>query len=315
MRLTSYYKFTGIFIKLAIIAVSLWYIYKQVNVKANIHTDDFLLINSTRDYLLITLVLFLMILNWSLEAFKWRLLISGLEKITFIESLQAILAGVTVSIFAPNRTGEFAGRVFYLEKSDRIQASLQTFVGSIIQLLVTIIAASIAIGFHQEKLNLPKNLIFYLLISCGIVVLLAFSLKKILKIYSSKQFISNYKKHITAFRDHTIKDLGIVFFLSALRYIIFTGQYFILLNLFEVNISLFKALVFIPLIFFAISAIPTFALTEIGIRGAAALYFLAPVSGNETEILASSFTLWLINIAIPALAGTFCILRLKIFRT
>lgn len=315
MRLTSYYKFTGIFIKLAIIGVSLWYIYKQVNVKADIHAEDFLLINTNADYILISIVLLLMVVNWSVEALKWRLLISGLEKITFFGAFRAILAGVTVSIFAPNRTGEFAGRVFYLEKSDRIQASLQTFVGSIIQLLVTIIAAAIAISFQQEELNFPKNLILYLLFSCGIVVLLAFLLKKTLEIYSSKRFINNYKKHINTFRDYEIKDLGIVFGLSVLRYIIFTLQYFILLKLFEVNLSFSQSLIFIPLIFFAVSAIPTFALTEIGIRGAAALYFLTPVSGNEAGILASSFTLWLINIVLPALAGTFCILRLKIFRT
>jgi hypothetical protein len=53
--------------------------------------------------------------NWALETIKWKYLISSvLPNIKFSESLKSVLAGVTLGVFSPNRTGEVLGRVFSL---------------------------------------------------------------------------------------------------------------------------------------------------------------------------------------------------------
>ena len=85
-----------------------------------------------------------MFVNWSLEALKWKLLISPLESISYKTSLKGIFSGITMSIFTPNRVGEFAGRVFFLEKADKIQASIMSLIGSLMQLVITIIAGVLA---------------------------------------------------------------------------------------------------------------------------------------------------------------------------
>ena len=77
-------------------------------------------------------------MNWGIEAVKWRYLIRKLKKLSFIKSFTAILSRVTISTFLPNRTGEYLGRVYILDKANRIHGILITIVGSISQLLVTV---------------------------------------------------------------------------------------------------------------------------------------------------------------------------------
>jgi hypothetical protein len=90
------------------------------------------------------LILFLMMVNWALETVKWQYLIGKVERIGFLEALQAVLAGVSISSFTPNRVGEFFGRVYSLKQASRIEGILITLVGSVSQLLVTVIAGSMA---------------------------------------------------------------------------------------------------------------------------------------------------------------------------
>lgn len=61
------------------------------------------------------------------------------------------------------------------------------------------------------------------------------------------------------------------------------------------------------------AVIPTLALTEIGVRGSVALFFLGLVSTNSIGIVTATFTLWIINLALPALIGSFFVFSTNIF--
>ena len=54
----------------------------------------------------------MMFLNWLVEALKWRYMISKIENISIMTAYRAVLTGITVSTFTPNRIGEYGGRVF-----------------------------------------------------------------------------------------------------------------------------------------------------------------------------------------------------------
>jgi hypothetical protein len=136
----------GLLIKVVIAFFALWFIYREVQLKDQ-ETDlsfgiDHLLSTNQLPYL-IGLVL-LMLLNWTLEAYKWKTLIQHIEKISLIKSLFAIFSGITIAIFTPNRVGEYGGRIFHLQKADRIDATLLTIVGSYAQLVVTLATGIIA---------------------------------------------------------------------------------------------------------------------------------------------------------------------------
>jgi hypothetical protein len=68
------------------------------------------------------------------------------------------------------------------------------------------------------------------------------------------------------------------------------------------------------LTFLSMSVIPTIALTEIGVRGSVAIYFFGFLSENVIGIMTAAFTLWIINLVIPALIGTLFVYQLKFFR-
>src|SRR6187402_3652120 len=84
------------------------------------------------------LVFVLMFVNWSLEALKWKISVQGVQPVSFFRSLKAIFSGVSFSVTTPNRTGEYLGRVLYMDDGNRLRVISLTILGSISQLLVTI---------------------------------------------------------------------------------------------------------------------------------------------------------------------------------
>ena len=87
-----------------------------------------LMFDNATDPVLLALVLVLMLLNWGLEATKWKFLLRKIEIITFTKAMKSIFAGACVSIFTPNRLGEFGGRIFYLKPSNRVYGVMITFI-------------------------------------------------------------------------------------------------------------------------------------------------------------------------------------------
>ncbi len=309
------YKVISLLIKALFLIFSFHYIFQKIN-QAN-NTINFYSLIDYSNKIYLPAVCLLMFVNWGLEALKWQLLITPLEPISYSISIRSILAGVTVSIFTPSRVGEFVGRIFFLEKADKIQATLKSFIGSFMQLFITIIAGVIAYFvleiyyeiFFQTKQFTSSNsaalLIFCFIILTGSVIF----------IYTTRNTLFiNYKKYIDAFTNYSISELLVVFGLSLARYFIFSLQYYLILNFFGVhagNVILFSL---IALTFFVTSVIPTFLITEIAVRGATAVYFFSTISVNSSAIVASSVLLWIINLAVPALIGSVFILNLKLVK-
>ena len=102
--------------------------------------------------------------------------------------------------------------------------------------------------------------------------------------------------------------------LSAIRYIVFVVQYFLLFRLFEVNIEWWQCLWAVSVIFLVLAIIPTFAIAELGIRGKVSLKLLELFSTNSLGITVATASIWLINLVVPAIAGSLLIVSVKIFK-
>ena len=133
-------KTISVILKIGIVAFALFFLYEQLTAKSNVEQfNSNVIINQIQQhYITLVMIVLMMFLNWFLEALKWQFLISKIEQISIIRSIRAIFSGITVSAFTPNRVGEYGGRVFCLEKADRIQAVLITVIGSMAQLVTTI---------------------------------------------------------------------------------------------------------------------------------------------------------------------------------
>ncbi len=248
-------------------------------------------------------------LNWGVEAVKWKYLIKKIEPISISTALKAVLSGLSISIFTPNRVGEFAGKVFYLKTTEKLKATIASFIGSTLQLLVTVITGLAAIYwfhkthhntfFFQELFHLNKLFFFIVFILLVVIIALSIYFKRSKIIEQTLQFKS--------------RELFSVFFLSSLRYFIFSLQYYLILKMFGVDIAILDSFILIALTFFASAVIPTFALTEIAVRSASSVYFFSTVTNDSNAIVSASITLWIINLAIPALIGGAFIWQLNFF--
>ena len=322
-------------IKSLVILVSFAFIYYQIFYEEDlVYISDTAtnLITSLSDFLLLALVFMMMFANWGIESLKWKYLIKKIETISFLKSFKAVLAGTCVSIFTPNRIGEFAGRVFFLKEGDRIQASLITILGSMAQLMITFILGSISLIFYlayyfQGGLN---NYWLYS-ISFLVIISILFSLLFFMNIgvstsllnklpisfvkYLKEKLQLKWGKYTDVFSFYSYSELSYLLLLSLIRYFVFTLQFYLLLVVFKVEIEFVEAILMIVLSFFVLAAVPTVALTELGVRGSISLFFIGLVSNNGLGILASSFSIWIINLVVPALIGSLFVLEMRFFRT
>lgn len=308
-----YSRFIKIFLQVVVTLGTVYYIVnKLLQTQSEIRFSD-LAINSQQNILWLGLLLVLMIGNWSVEAMKWRLLLGSINNFSFSQALQSVLAGLPTGIFSPNRAGEFVGRLLTIDSEKRVHAFGMLIYGNIPQLLMTFIFGTIGLIYLIDVRDLAtvyyKNLLLTVGFISVLLFLLMFNRSIVIKLsnYISTKLKLNYSLQVI--------PGGLMFKLflfSFIRYVIFTIQYYITLKCFNINIDATIAFSCITVIFLVITIMPTFAFTEIGVRGSVAIYFLSIFSANHYGILASSFLLWIINIAIPSIVGLFYLNKWKL---
>jgi hypothetical protein len=334
--MTKVRKTYNLLIQLSILVVSYFFIIKQVFWKQDLPglirtlEDD---ITSAKFVFSLTVVILLMILNWVLETVKWRKLIAKVEEVSFIRALEAVLTGVTISSFTPNRIGEYFGRVFILKKASHIEGILITVIGSMSQLLITVLTGSLALLFFFP-LFLPHEEYFQGYLFTAFAALVIGSDMLLLGLFFNVSFLAEFKekflkfglrkirKYFRIFTLYSNRELAGVMGLSLARYLVFSTQYILLLWMMGVKLPFYYAYLFISLIYFVLAVIPTVALSELGIRGSIAIYFFGfyfnPLTGGSGElnfsILVASVLQWVINLGIPALTGSIFLFRLQFFR-
>ena len=323
MSKNNSHKGISLFIKLGIAIAAFAFIYQKIFLRNDIREIENVLGQtfSSSNYYVLSIVFLLMIVNWGLEAFKWRLLVQRIQPISYFQALQDVFCGITVSIFTPNRTGEFGGRIFTLEKSNRVKGILLSLTGSLSQFLVTMIAGIIALlffipqytSFTNQNTWLCYSFFFLMAVLIIALLLLYFNLRLFIDLLDKKNYASFLKKYIPVISDLRLSEFIQLFCLSVLRYIVFSIQFFLLLKIFNVTVSFVDGFVMIALTFFAISIIPTVAFTEISVRGSAALTFIGMLSDNAPGIICSSFLLWIINIVFPSVVGIPFVFKLNFF--
>lgn len=266
--------------------------------------------------LMLASVFVLMVVNWTIEAAKWRLQLDGTEKFSIIQSLQSVLTGVAVSVITPNRIGEYVGRILYLKNVNKLQGITVTIIGSFAQLIVTGFLGLVGLIYYIIKIQHSAWLNVLLLSSIALclgLTYLYFHLSKFIEWTSMIPMLRKVKVYLEIVKRFKRKQLLQILGLSFLRYLVYTLQFIILMKILLVDAYVQDLLFTVWLIFWAMAIVPTIAIAEIGIRGETALFFLAPLSTNHFGIVSSSLLLWLINLIIPALIGCLFVFRMKIY--
>lgn len=265
-------------------------------------------------------VIALMLVNWAIETFKWKICIQRIQRIGFIVAFKAVLSGVSFSVSTPNRVGEYLGRVLYMDEGNRLKAIALTITGSISQLIVTL--AMGLCGLLMLRLPIatgqliPLFWIDVMLYGTGFVLLVLtvfyFRLSWIARWVDRLPRVKRYAWLFRALEGLNATLLLQLLSLSALRFFVFIVQYFLLFRLFDVNVSWGQALWGVSVSFLVMAVIPTIALfTDLSLRGKVSLKLLGLFSQNNLGIGLTSVTIWFINLIIPALTGSLLILSIK----
>jgi len=326
---TKVYKYLDILLKALILFFAYYFVYVELFKEKKL-AELISLINQNLDkksVVFLVLAIIFVFINWSIETYKWKFLISKLEKINFLKSFQAVLAGLTISIFTPNRVGEFFGRAFVLKKRNIPSGILITIIGSYSQLLISIVVGTIAFIYFVETtdvstyLSSPVDLIIEILsvVLSSILLLLFFNIYKINTFFNRNSW-KKINKILTVLHLYKKKELASVLFLSSLRYIVFSFQFYLLFLVFGFNPGFFTSFLLTSVIYFIITAIPTIALAELGVRGTVSVTIFRLYYENSFDeklaiiIISTSSIIWLINVIIPALIGSYPLTKLKYFK-
>jgi len=321
------YKIAGPAIKLLIIIVAFSFLFYKIFFRKDISgIFEFFksLINSDRLHLFI-ISFMLMFLNWGTELAKWRFLIKRIERISFISSVVAIFSGITISSITPNRVGEYGGRVFVLSPGNRWQGVVLTIVGSISQLITTLCMGIISLLLFYPYFNLSDSLEFVLVFASVFAFFLLltfyFNVSVLLRIINKIKWLTPVMKYVSVLKKMNTADLLFVLLYSILRHLIFSFQFFLLFRFAGLHIEIYHSFVVTSIIFLILAAIPTIALSEFGVRGSVTIFIFTQFfqhTSYDTQLLSlqvvsAAFLLWIINLAIPAVLGSFFILKLKFF--
>jgi hypothetical protein len=228
-----------------------------------------------------------------------------------------VIVGLTFGILTPSRLGEYAGRFYMMKKGCKWNTISATFVGSLAQNMVTgTIGVFSAIYLIMRSSVLEKYIysgviyvVLLLVLTGGLVYYNVSFLHKIIGKFSANGWAEKII-HKSAFLEKlTTHDLHKILFASTGRYLIYATQYLLLLKLFGIDVTLFEGCSVIGLLFLIQSGLPLPPILGVMARGELAITIWSLYTYNTLGIIATTFSLWFINLIIPVLIGLVLILN------
>lgn len=265
-------------------------------------------------------VVLLMVINWSIEAWKWKLCVQKIQQVKFTTAFKAVLSGVSFAVSTPNRIGEYLGRVLYMDDGNRLKAISLTITGSISQLIITLLMGLAGMVALRPLLGATGvfapvwiDVIFYgTLVAFVLLTVFYLRLAVVARWVDRLPKVKRYAWLFRTLEDFNATLLLQLLSLSALRFLVFIAQYYLLFRFFDVAVSWEQTLWAISISFLIMAVIPTITLfTDLSLRGEVSLLLLGLFSTNRLGIGLTSLSIWLINLIIPALAGSLLILGIK----
>ncbi len=271
-------------------------------------------------------VVILMLLNWGIEARKWQVLVQHVQQFSFWKAFKSVLSGCSITMLTPNRVGEYGGRILYVEEGNRIRAISLTIVGSISQLLVTLLMGCAGLFFLRYfsqggngKLPVLPELWRDVLIgfSVTITVLLTLFYLRIgwlVRMMEKLPALQKVVTHIRVLDEFDNVQLIRVLSLSFGRYLVFVLQYILLLRVMDVNPGFVVTFWIISVFYLVLAVAPTIGFVELPVRVSACWTLLKFYTSNELGVGTAALGIWLINLVVPAIIGSLLILSIKIVK-
>ena len=277
-------------------------IYMLYKIEASTSSIDFLSFHiSTSEISNVILVLVVFTtFNWFGELQKWKVLT---KLHSSLEIAKQVFISHALSIFTPNKFGEYGGKCLFYSKDKSHNIIALTGVGHYCQLSATLFFGGI--GFmHLQRISVfdvkQSSLWSIGIMILGLVILLSFKW---------------VRKHLTFIIDN-LKQVKPQTFLktqlwSIFRYLMFSHQFVLLLWAFGAYLTYFDAISIIFLIYFLSSIVPSFALSDVFVKGSIAITLFSMFGVQSNIVLLVVFLMWVFNTMWPALLGYILLMQWK----
>ena len=265
----------------------------------------------------LAIVLLLMPINWAFEAWKWQKLASKVEKISFQEAYKGVLAGLSLSVITPIMLGDFTGKILLLKSDKRLQSIGAILLGNAVQLYVSLFFGSMSYLFFVFWVK-PTPIFFHLSANFLLIIALIFGLFLGLNLskidtFSTKNKLFNYLKHcLIILKHYDTHELRNILLVATARYLVFSLQFLIMLNIFRIHLPIYVLLAGIGMVFLAKTLASTLNfLGDLSVRAFSSIYYFS-FFGVQTSLIASAtLTIWLINVLLPIVVGSIFVLQLS----
>lgn len=244
--------------------------------------------------LILGLIIFLMVINWYLEALRWKVSLQSFEPITIKKAWQVILGGLALNWVFPLTSGDLLVRIS--QQHDKYQTTSAAMLNRAIMLCITSMVGLYGITWLASGYNL-NGWYFFAVVIVSLLILLLFN--------------KALRKFLVYFKNISRKKLMEIAGLSLLRYLIFMFQFYLLLKIFMPMLSNELLIGGIGWIFLVRSALPLL-LGGAGVREASGILFFEPHVSDLQIVIVPIFFIWIINTVIPSLMGLVFVYKIKV---
>lgn len=271
----------------------------------------------------LVLTLLLVPANWLTEVEKWRPFLVPHESMSRGQALRAVLAGTSLALFTPNRVGEYGGRVLFVRPENRWKALLANALGNVGQYLVLLTGGLLGgLWFVGQALGwefgLRVTLLIPAVLSLAVLFYFYFNIRLIVPFARRIPLLrrlESYRREVYSLGEIERSKLSVLLFWSVFRYAVYSSQYVLLLYFFGIKPGFTASFAGVAIIFLLQTIVPLPALAGLVVRGSLAVFMWSYFGANELASLSVTFLLWIINLILPALIGTFFLFSVNITKS
>jgi len=312
-------------IKVLIVLVFIWIIFQQIKGKSSYTDQWFEHLSMLGLEELVYLIVTILLIPWNIffESRKWWILVNSFEKHSRRSAFLSILVGMPAAMITPARLGEYVGRLMYIKPENNWKAIWSNLACGISQGLQSILGGLIGLSvFLIYHINLSGT-VLWISLSGALILMVSLSLlyynleylPVVAKKFKLKKYLSRMVESMDMVYALDVKLLNKVMGIASLRYLIFITQYFLILRFWGVQEPVHLLYAGISIIFLIQTVMPFPPFINVLARGEIALLILGLLVDNSLSILSAAFSLWIINMAFPALIGLLFMLNINISKS
>jgi len=230
---------------------------------------------------------------------------------------KAVLAGISISLITPNRVGEYGGRAILAPQNQTATVILTSIIGGFCQWLAFIICGWPAfIYLLSQKGQWSETWLCIVAAIVPIAVLILFfaaapifKFLMTLNIGQHRKWIRWLRLKIRSLQHIKQSELLRAWLLALLRLCVYTTQYLLLLWFFDISLSFWLGVSGIFSIFLIQAGIPLPPGLDVITRSELAIWIWGSQFVNPIGILSATFSLYLLNLIVPALLGSWLIVK------